>query len=251
MVERAVRTHFRPPPIKRRVARARRSGWIRPSAYAGLGLLAVGILAWGVAYSVRAYHDRIALSGTISDSAPVTLFIAGETLAIPANMIRFPNARQGGAVDGVELLLHWPGLEGYSDDHADAFRDGSALAPLVYVTIVPRDNPLDADGRLAALYERFFIGEPIEGPTGLIGRQMKDDSGYRGEEIYYAPKGPVRFTARCIAQATAEVPATCIRDINFGAGLTMLYRFNRFYLGDWRSMDEALKALAAEILRSS
>jgi hypothetical protein len=240
-VERAARAHFRPPPIKRREIRRRRPDWLKPAVYAGVGLLALSLLAWGIAYAVRAYHDGVALS----DSAPVTVLVAGEALAIPANMIRFPDARQDGAVDGVELLLQWPSLAGYSEEHADAFRDGSALAPLVYATIVPRDTPLDMDGRLTTLYGGFFVGEPIKGPSGLVGRQMKDDSGYRGEEIYYAPRGPAKFVARCIAEATAEVPATCIRDVNIGAGLTMLYRFDRFYLGDWHAMDKALKALAA------
>jgi hypothetical protein len=211
-------------------------------------VLALALLASGVAYAVHAYHDRIALAGKSSDSAPVILLVAGETLAIPANMIRFPAARQGGAVDGVELLLHWPSLEGYSDDRVDAFRDGSAIAPLLYVAILPRDNPLDADGRLTTIYERFFGDEAIKGPSGLIGRKMKEDSGYRGEEIYYAPARPTSFVARCIAKATAEVPATCIRDVNIGSGLTMLYRFNRFYLGDWRAMDKELKALVTRFL---
>jgi hypothetical protein len=244
-VERAARTHFRPPPIKRREIRRQRSDWLKPTAYAGVGLLAVGLFAFSIAVALRAYHDGVALTGKNSDSAPVTVLVAGETLAIPANMIRFPSARRDGAVDGVELLLQWPGLEGYSDQHADAFRDGSTLAPLVYATIVPRDNPLDMDERLATLYREFFVGEPIKGPSGLIGRQMKDDSGYRGEEIYYAQRGPTKFVARCIAKATAEVPATCIRDVNIGTGLTMLYRFDRFYLGDWQAMDKALRALAA------
>jgi hypothetical protein len=248
-VEQASPTHFRPPPIRRGKPRRSRPDWLKPAIYTGLGLLTIGVLAGGVAYSVRAYHDQVALSGKISDSTPVSLLIASETLEIPANMMRLPEARRGGAADGVELLLHWPSLEGYSDSHADDFRDGSALAPLIYVTIVPRDSPLDTDGRLATLYESFFTGEPIVGPSGLIGRQMKEDSAYRGEEIFYAAGGPVRFAARCIAKATAEVPATCIRDVNIGAGLTMLYRFNRFYLGDWQAMDEALRGRAAKFLR--
>ena len=102
--------------------------------------MTVALLAWGVEYAVSTYHDRIALAGKSGDRSPVAIVIAGETLTIPANMIRFPATRGGGTFESVDLLLHWPSLEGYSEDRTDDFRDGSTLAPLVYVTIAPRDN---------------------------------------------------------------------------------------------------------------
>ena len=233
---------------KQRTAAERLADWAKPALFAGLGLVAVGLLALLVQYTVRSYHDGVALAGKSGDPSPVAVTIAGETLVIPANMIRFANARTGGAVESVDLLLRWPGLDGYSADSADAFRDGSTLAPLVYVSIVPRDNPLDSDGMLAAVYERFFAGEAVEGPSGLTGRRMTVDSGYRDEEVFYAPRQSPAFVARCLSEATPEVPATCIRDVNIGAGLSMLYRFNRFFLGDWQAMDTDLKQLAVKFL---
>jgi hypothetical protein len=247
-LERAAPATIRKAVRKRRRTHDWLADWAKPALFAGLGLVAVGLLALGVQYAVRSYHDGVALAGKSGDPSPVAVMVAGETLAIPANMIRFPGARTGGAVESVDLLLRWPGLDGYSADSADAFRDGSALAPLVYVTIAPRDNPLDSDGMLAAVYERFFAGEAVEGPSGLTGRRMTVDSGYRGEEVFYAPRQSPAFVARCLFEATPEVPATCIRDVNIGAGLSMLYRFNRFFLGDWQAMDADLKQLAARFL---
>ena len=235
---------------KRRGTHDRLADWLKPAVFAGLGLAAVGLLALAAQHAVRSYHDGVALAGKSGDPSPIAVMVAGETLAIPANMIRFPGARTGGTVESVDLLLRWPGLDGYSADSADAFRDGSALSPLVYVTIVQRDNPLDSDGMLAAVYERFFAGEAIEGPSGLTGRRMTADSGYRGEEVFYAPRQSPAFVARCLSEATPEVPATCIRDVNIGAGLSMLYRFNRFFLGDWQAMDSDLKQLAARFLKA-
>ena len=248
-MERATRATIHRATPKRRHRRELAADWLKPALFAGLGIVTVALLAWGVEYAVSTYHDRIALAGKSGDRSRVAIVIAGEILTIPANMIRFPATRGGGTFESVDLLLHWPSLEGYSQDRTDAFRDGSTLAPLVYVTIAPRDNQLDSDGRLVAVYERFFIGDAVAGPSGLTGRRMTDDSGYRGEEVYYAVNGSTRFAARCIAESTAEVPATCIRDVNIGAGLTMLYRFNRFYLVDWQKMDADLKQLAATFLK--
>ena len=219
--------------------------WLRPTVFAVLSIAVIVLLAWAVKYAVNSYHDRIALSGKSGDIAPVTFVIAGEALSIPANMIRFPGVRAGGGVDRIDLLLHWPSLEGFSEDRVDAFRDGSTLAPLIYVTIAPRDNPLDADTRLDTIYRRYFTGEAIPGPSGLTGRRMSGDSAYRGEIVYYAKTGPARFAARCLAEASAEVPATCMRDVNIGTGLSMRYRIDRFYLGDWQALDSELKTLVA------
>jgi hypothetical protein len=222
--------------------------WRTPGLYVTVGLALILMLAWWVGENVRDYRDGVALAGKTSDPTPVAFTIAGETLTVPGNALRAASARDGGSVDRVELLLHWPGLTGFTDADADAFRDSSSLAPLIHVTIAPRDTPLDMDDRLSPVYAHYFAGEPLAGPSGLTGRNMTADSGYRGEEVYYAETGPVRFAARCIAEASAEVPATCIRDVNVGRNLSMLYRFNRFYLGDWAAMDRDLKAAVASFL---
>jgi hypothetical protein len=54
---------------------------------------------------------------------------------------------------------------------------------------------------------------------------------------------------RCIAEETPEVPATCIRDVNVGQGLWLLYRFNRKYLGEWAAIDAGLTSLVAGFFR--
>lgn len=223
--------------------------WRRPGLYGGAVLAVILILAWWVGESVRGYRDDVALAGRNSDPSPVAFTIAGERMTVPGNALRFASDREGGAVDRLDLLFRWPGLQGFSEANADAFRDSSSLAPLVYVTIAPRETPLDMDDRLSSVYARYFAGDPIAGPSGLTGRNMAADSGYRDEQVFYARTGPVRFAARCVAEATAEVPATCIRDVNIGRNLSLLYRFNRFYLGDdWAAMDRELRAAASSFL---
>jgi len=175
----------------------------------------------------------------------VALTVGGEALTIPANMIRFRSERRGGAVEEIDLALHWPSLEGFSEGFAAAFEDTSPDAPLVFVTITARATELDATARLASVYARFFEGSPIPGPAGLVGRSLAPDSGYRGEVIFFTPNGQAPFVTRCIAEATAEIPATCLRDVNVGTGLSMLYRFNKARLGDWQAMDGALQKLVA------
>src|SRR4051794_24449747 len=103
---------------------------VRPGAAIAIVVLALVALVIGINASIENYRDRIALKGYDGKPSPVALTVAGEALTIPANMIRFRAARRGGAVEQIDLLLHWPSLEGFSEGFADAFKDTSPEAPL-------------------------------------------------------------------------------------------------------------------------
>ena len=96
---------------------------------------------------------------------------------------------------------------------------------------------------------RIFTGAPIPGPGHLVGRRMAADSPYRGEIVFYQPQTDRPFVVRCLAEETPEIPATCIRQVEIGHGLTMLYRFNWRLLGDWRAMDERLVRMVGQFFR--
>lgn len=222
-----------------------RRGWFPPVFFGVIAVVLVVAAGILIDRGVRSYHDSVALAGHSADTRSVRLVVGNEALEIPANMIRTGRQRRGGPMERVDLVVTWPDLDGYSAATAEAFRDGSPLAPLVYFSLVPYDSPLDADTRLDTVYARFFTGEPLKGPSGLTGRVLSGASGYEGEEVYFTAPGERRFVARCVAKATPEMPATCIRDVIVAPGLSLFYRFNRFYLGDWRAMDEGLRELVA------
>jgi hypothetical protein len=197
---------------------------------------------------IEVYHDAMMLTGLTTDRAPVRLAVGAEELAIPGNMIRSDRARRGGPVERIDLALYWPTFDGYSDELADAFRNDGPKAPIVYATISTRDEQLDSTGRLDEVYARFFVDKPLPGPSGLVGRRLKPESGYGSEIVYFMPSEPRPFVARCLAEASPEVPATCLRDVNFGRGLSVLYRFNRDLLADWRTLDAGMQKLVASFL---
>ena len=215
-------------------------------------LLLLGLVAGALAIrdAITAYHDRIALRGFKGKPLPIELTVGTESLVIPANLIRLSADRRGGLVTAVDLLLLWPDLDGFSEQRAKVFRDASAQAPLLYVTITEAETPLDARRRLNDLYARYFHGPEFAGPDGLVGRYMDPQSSYRGEIVYFSEDGPDTYVVRCLAEETEEIPATCIREVDIGHGLTMLYRFNHAWLGDWKTMDERLRALVEQFHRS-
>jgi hypothetical protein len=232
-----------------RVAPAiRRPRW--PRVLFALLLIMGGVFAlgYGVRFAINGYRASLTLTGLSDDPSPVGLTVASEALAIPGNMLRETSARAGGPLKQADLVLHWPSLEGYTQLTAADFIDGSPWAPMVYATVAQRSVALDPASRLEGVYARYFVGEPLTAPPRLTARRLSADSGYSGEIVYFGPPGGDRFVARCLAEATAETPATCIRDINFGRNLTLLYRFNREIIGEWEALDAGMRALAGKIL---
>ena len=222
--------------------------WGPPAMIAAATIAVVVAAGTAFHFALDGYRDRMALTGLTADPAPVRLVIAGERLSIPANTLRLAATRRGGPVERVELALHWPTLSGYTAELADDFASDVPSAPIIFASIAPRETLLDATGRLDALYTHFFAGAAVPGPAGLVGRRLSAESGYRGEVIYFAAGVPRPFVARCPADTTPEVPATCIRDVNFGRGLSLLYRFNRDLLGEWQALDTNLRAFAEDSL---
>ncbi len=209
----------------------------------------IAAAAWAIDGAINRYHDRIALKGLNGKPKPIELTVGEDDLVIPANLIRFPTDRRGGLVTAVDLLLLWPSLDGYSEERAKEFRDGSPQSPLIYVTITEAETSLDSTSRLAGIYKPHFTGPPIRGPGHLVGRRMADDSPWRGEIVYYQPRSAEPYVVRCLAEETDLIPATCIREVNIGGGLAMLYRFNRTWLGDWPTMDDRLRRLVTQFHR--
>ena len=209
----------------------RRPRWPRVLAIVAIAAGLLAGLGYAVGYGLDAYRASVTLTGLTADATPIALTVAGEALAIPGNMIRDPAERSGDPLQQVDLVMHWPTLDGYSRALASDFTDGSPSAPLVYATIAGQTVAVDPPTRLRDIYALFFTGDPLDAPGGLTARRLSLDSGYDGDIVYYGPPGPDQFVARCLAEATAETPATCLRDINFGENLTLIYRFNRDIIG--------------------
>ncbi len=214
-------------------------------------IVGVAGLAWTVNDAIGRHHDRIALKGLNGKPSPVAVTVGNAPLVIPANLIRFQVDRRGGLVTAMDLLVHWPSLDGFSEDRAEVFRDGSAGAPLIYVTITEAETPLDSLKRLTQIYGLYFSGPELSGPGHLMGRRMDAESAYRDEIVYFEPRAADPFVVRCLAEETEEIPATCIREVDIGHGLTMLYRFNRAWLDDWQTMDNRLRRLVSQFFKTA
>ena len=201
-----------------------------------VGLAVAAVVAVAVAALVRRDDGH---GAPVTSPAPLRIELGGRPLAIPANAIRFADQRVPGPQARVDLALSWPELAGRTETTAARF-DTPDLAPdIVHVTLRPRQDASDSATRLAAVYARFFVGEPRPGPGGLQGRRLSPKSGYADEEIWLEP-GVVRpFVARCFPLSPGEATKLCLHDVIHGSLLVTL-RFPVTLLGEWRDLDAAL-----------
>jgi hypothetical protein len=212
-----------------------RSTWI---AVALAALAGVGLVVW------RQDGGR----ETIDVSAePIAVTVAGHALRVPKNAIRFPAQRLPGPQPRLDLALLPPDWSGRTPQNADRFDEPAERSSVVWVTLAPAAGELDSAARLATVYARLFVGEPLEAPDalGLTGRRLSPQAGYAGEEVWFEP-GVVRpFVARCYPLAPDAPVAACVGE-ETAAGLTVTRRFSRARLADWRELRAGLAARLAD-----
>lgn len=212
-----------------------RTTWISAALAA---LLGVAVVLW---------RDDPGHETSETSPEPVAVTVAGHDLRVPLNAIRFPAQRVPGPQARLDLAVIAPDWRGRTAADAARFDAPAETSEVVWVTLAPAGGELDSAARLATVYARFFVGEPLEAPAdlGLVGRRLSPQAGYVGEEVWFEP-GVVRpFVARCWPLAPGGAPTACLSEEAVG-GLMVSRRFARARLGQWRDLRTGLSARLAE-----
>lgn len=227
-------------PARRRVSRTSSVAWLLRGTTTCI-VLAGGLMLVNLVLGWTNGIDEI--SGRQSDPAPVTLFIGQQRLAIPANMFRFADQRGVGPHQRLDLVVHWPEMAGYSPAFKQDYLDTSAKAPLIFLSIKPRDTLTDSTGRLINVYQHFFEDGTIPAPPGLIGHRMSADSGLEGEEVFFEAGSTEPFTTHCTALDNPGFPASCLTEIHAGTDLSVQVRFRKGLLPNWAGIKAGIRVL--------
>jgi hypothetical protein len=191
---------------------------------------------------------EIALGGNTESQVVHQITLGQDTLALPANLIRFDTQRRGGRAESVSIYLSWPGLEGYSRRNAAVFSDPRQSGGLIFAEFSQSVMSRDMSGRVEPIYSKLFSGAPTVGPAGLQIRSLTKNSGFGNEKLLTAtlPDGGI-YAVRCLlpADPRSSTSADCLRDVRVGRDLTMLYRFSSTLLPQWREIDDAMRRFAA------
>jgi hypothetical protein len=214
----------------------RRSGWLIPVAvFVVTALLSGVVLLYYLGPAPRSFIEEHPSATTQRDA--VLLTVGGVSFRVPANYIRFKSARKGGTLSQVALSAMLPDFHGYSDTDSDVFTSNAADSPVIDILVHEEQMKLGERDRFARIYLGYVVsttGKP--GPFGLTHYEFRDDSGYRGEDLYLGMVGKHTVVMRCDRLGASDQSPSCIRDTRLARHASLSYRFKRSQLSRWREI---------------
>jgi hypothetical protein len=215
-------------------------------AFAALALLSVAISVGG-----KWLGRSIALAGYTDETVVRQVVMGDNVIAVPANFIRFDQARRDGIASRLDLYLRYPEMDGYSTAARDDFNH-LTTKKIVFLSFEPKMMSRDMSGRFAPIYSALIEKPGTPGPGGTTIYAFTEKSGYLNEVLAVAERpGRDPFVARCLSGPSAEESlAPCERDIQVGDDLSLTYRFPRELLGNWAALDAAIATKVASILKT-
>lgn len=217
-------------------------------AFAALALLSLAISLGG-----KWFGRSIAMAGYTDDTTVHRVVIGNNVIAVPANAIRFLQARRDGIASRLDLYLRYPQMEGYSEAARDDFNHTGTAKNIIFLSFEPQMMSRDMSGRFAPIYSALISQPGTPGPGGTMIYGFSEKSGYLNEVLAVAGRaGKDPFVARCLSGPSAEESlAPCERDIQVGDSLSLTYRFPRELLGNWPTLDAAIVAEATRVLKAA
>ncbi|TPI20033.1 hypothetical protein [Mesorhizobium sp. B4-1-1] len=215
-------------------------------AFAALALLSIAISVGG-----KWLGRSIAMAGYTDDMTVRRIVMGNNLISVPANFIRFDQARRDGIASRLDLYLRYPEMDGYSTASRDDFNHATTRK-IIFLSFEPRMMSRDMSGRFAPIYSALIEKPGTPGPGGTTVYAFTEKSGYLNEVLAVAGRpGKDPFVARCLSGPSAEESlAPCERDIQVGDDLSLTYRFPRELLANWPALDAAIAAKVASMLKT-
>ncbi|MBI1331058.1 MAG: hypothetical protein GC166_14270 [Alphaproteobacteria bacterium] len=214
----------------------KRSGWIVPIAvFVITAALSALFLLFYLAPEPASLVEERATPTDRSD--PVSLQVAGMKMIVPANYIRFASVRNGGKFKDVSLYATFPDFRGYTGWEAQTFSGNAADSPVIFYLIREENVNLSEEERFKRIY-LSYVTDPsgTAGPFGLRQYTFRDDSGYRGEDLFVGTSSGQPVVMRCVRFSENVPSPSCLRDVRLGKRVALSYRFKRALLGRWQEI---------------
>lgn len=185
--------------------------------------------------------EKISLAGHTMDTSTRRIVIKSDVITAPANMIRYPSQRRLIESNRLDLYLHWPSMEGYSEARNSSFNNVEDSSDIVFVSLAPRFSAFDMTARIDPIYRKFFIGSPKEIGNELLAHDLDPKAGFIDEYLIVQKNSPYPFSARCVRAVDGWTKPYCIRDIHIGNNLSLTYRFHKKLIKNWLALDQTVR----------
>ncbi len=226
-----------------------RSGWLIPLAvFAATAVLSGAVLIYYLAPTPAALIGNRPAPTAKTDR--VELSVGGVNFSVPSNYIRYRASRKGGMQNQVALFAMLPDFRGYSDADAQLFSSNAADSPIVYILLHDEGLKLSEQDR----FQRIYLGYAADshghrGPFGLTQYAFRDDSGYRGEDLFVGRFGTRMVVLRCVRRSDSVPSPSCLREMRLAHHAAVSYRFKRTQLSRWREIASGVDTLMHSFMR--
>lgn len=231
-----------PLPRSHRIASSRRkSSGIGPMGISSLVSAAVlGLLLYLLWPTWRAAAP--------DDPATLPITIGSALFNVPANAIRMRMQRRAGPQERIDLAFAYPSLlppEPQAHITADDVEDKPIATNRIFLSVATDGGVITPHERVRTIYPRYVEAQ-ADTQDGLTGRAFRDNSPYRGEDLFMADKPAL--VARCTRDAMT--PGMCLSERRVdGAHLT--FRFPRAWLSDWRKVAVSMDRIVERMQRKA
>jgi hypothetical protein len=223
----------------------RHSGWLIPAVLVALTvvLCALVLLYYLVPNPNALIEEHTSPSAGLYR---VQLRVGDLSLSAPANYLPYASERSGGPRREIAFYAELPDFQGVSDTTAGDFVGNGPNSRVIHILITREAFDVGESARLKRIYLNDVVdrhGRP--GAASLVEYVFRNDSGYRGEDLFVGRDKGADIVMRC-TQKSVDVPSpNCIREVQYAPGILLSYRFKRSQLGDWRAIAAGVQRLVA------
>jgi hypothetical protein len=221
------------------------SGWLVPLA---LLALTVAFCALVLLYYLAPNPNSL----TEEHASPsaglyrVQLRVGNLSLSVPANYLPYASERSGGPRREAACYAELPDFHGFSDSTAAEFAGNGPDSRVVHVLITREAFDVGESARL----KRIYLNEVVDRrgrtrPAALTQYVFRNDSGYRGEDLFVGHESDADVVMRCTRPAADVLSPNCMREVQYAPGVLLSYRFKRSQLKEWRQIATGVERLIA------
>jgi len=178
------------------------------------------------------------------DPARLPITVGSALFNVPAKAIRVRMQRRAGPQERIDLAFAWPSLlppEPQGHLTAESVEDRPVPIDRIFLSIATDGGVITPIERARTIYPRYVEAQ-ADTQDGLTGRAFRDNTPYRGEDLFTAEKPA--FIARCTREAMT--PGMCMSERRVdGAHLT--FRFPRNWLSDWRGVATSMDTIVSRL----
>src|SRR5581483_6444137 len=116
--------------------------------------------------------------------------------------------------------------------------------PIIFMLVHEDPVNLPESERFKRIYLNYVVDtQGAPGPFGLTQYAFREDSGYRGEDLFIGTDAKGMVVMHC-ARLSQTVPSpNCLRDVPVSSTVALSYRFKRSHLAQWREIDDGIMGL--------